>query len=148
MNIKFRVWCKDFNGWEKDTVLLAPNGQKFHLGRNGKMIPIKPENHIVMMWTGLCDRQGKEIYEGDIVKHIYFDDDLQKECYYLLFVKYGYYTHLQTDDGHLGFYLETFFDSAEPKNKISDVQCSLIDYESCCKNEVIGNIFENENLLK
>ena len=121
MNIKFRVWCKDFNGWEKDTVLLAPNGQKFHLGRNGKMIPIKPENHIVMMWTGLCDRQGKEIYEGDIIK---IDNGKANEV------------HRNWVDNPIQI-VESF--------NIKFPQNFWIMHPYI---EVIGNIFENKNLIE
>lgn len=127
MNIKFRVWCKDFNGWEKDTVLLAPNGQKFHLGRNGKMIPIKPENHIVMMWTGLCDRQGKEIYEGDILKH-YRGDFRGVDEFINCFVKYNCWSRWALNIG---------------KNEIAELFPSNVKYD-----EVIGNVFENPELLK
>lgn len=37
---KFRVWCKNKNEWEKDTVCITGTGQLFHI-HNGNIVPLK-----------------------------------------------------------------------------------------------------------
>lgn len=64
MNIKFRVWCINKNEWERDLILLTPNGAICQL-KNDVYIACSPETHIVEFYTGNEDKNGKKIYDGD-----------------------------------------------------------------------------------
>ena len=96
-------------------------------GRNKEWSEEKVELHTVGQFTGLHDKNGKEIYEGDIVR---FNQKFLIEN--ILFVGYEY-SHiggfsLCTKEGYYGMFgdawLEPFY----------------------C--EVIGNIHDNPELLK
>ena len=83
-----------------------------------------PERYVLMQYTGLKDKNGREIYEGDIVlydRNIHKDIDTAKfkvvwakDRYVLQEIKHKYY--------------------------IDDVTWELV--------EVIGNVYENPELLK
>lgn len=68
--IKFRAWHKDLKKMfkigqitlEKGTWNFEPNDRDFI----GMSIPFQP-SFVLMQYTGLHDKNGKEIYEGDIV---------------------------------------------------------------------------------
>lgn len=124
--IKFRVWCKDFGEWEKDPVLLSPDGVIHHVNQHGRINVIRPDNHIVQWFTGLLDSKGKEIYEGDIVNvesfclyEIYWDEQMAR------------FDLCQIDSKEL-YLLDIHENVSWPSNRMT----------------VIGNIFENEELLK
>ena len=71
-------------------------------------------NYVLMQFTGLLDRNGKEIYEGDILR-----------C------------EGETNQPPVNFYRGCFYVSGTP---FSDIDEELI--------EVIGNIYENPELVK
>lgn len=54
--IKFRAWDK------KEKVMFVPDGLKNPIDFS--------KNFVHMQFTGLLDKDGKEIYEGDIIQHI------------------------------------------------------------------------------
>ena len=113
--IKFRAWDKekkimilDLNGWSKGY------SKKYEL----------------MQFTGLKDKNGKEIYEGDIIKYLPDPMPLRIVEWY----EYGYTCkYTKPIKGILG---KGFFE-------INSGTLSFL--ESC---EVIGNIYENKDLIK
>lgn len=64
--IKFRVWDKKKRTWfEPDMVRIYGDGSMDFLGR-WESISTSPEYEL-MQYTGLKDKNGKEIYEGDLL---------------------------------------------------------------------------------
>lgn len=95
---------------------------------------IFPENLELMQYTGMKDRHGREIYEGDIVKIPagYGGDRFYKECIAVIeYEEHGFYPrniHDEFDHDEFGIlYQDGFY------------HWKLF--------EVIGNIYENKDLL-
>jgi uncharacterized phage protein (TIGR01671 family) len=148
--IKFRVWLPSLNRFSDDnSVFMNCYGKLYGVTKpslvddSQSIVNIgqfKELNGYTIQWyTGLTDKNNKEIYEGDIVKEHRFDDWTDKEGYeYRGVVRHKIYDTCDEKRKFSGFI--TFPNELENKNYSGN------PIHSDC--EVIGNIFENIKLLK
>lgn len=141
--IKFRTWdkkLKEFAEWtNRDPFFSTSQNQIFFWERTRKedgsydgdiIIQDYEDRFILQQATGLKDKNGKEIYEGDIVCYVEKTDCHGDAQVLIAAVIYD------SDYGAWGLGKEVvhnyFLDFTVVKNTV----------------EVIGNIFENKDLLK
>ena len=135
---KFRVW-----DLEKKFYLNQDDEFHFYEPVCGWQCPIPlceclrdKKRYVVQQYTGLTDSKGNHIYEGDIIKEHHFEDWGDKIGYeYIGIVVYKEYS----DD-----ILYAGYKTIPAKNQNTKFRGNAI--QSDC--EVIGNIFENPELLK
>ena len=139
---KFRLWSIEEKQFIAPNILEVFNESgdltPFKYIKTGKLNPLymPVENYIIQQYTGLTDSKGNHIYEGDIIKEHHFEDWGDKIGYeYIGIVVYKEYS----DD-----ILYAGYKTIPAKNQNTKFRGNAI--QSDC--EVIGNIFENPELLK
>lgn len=104
--------------------------------RDNSLVYELVDRETIGQFTGLTDKNGKKIFEGDIIRAITLDTGM--EC--LAVVCFGNFIDENNGDEYIGFYIE--FDGI----KTTATQLAMEE----CKNriEIIGNIFDNPELLE
>lgn len=92
----------------------------------------------VGQYTGLTDKNGKEIFEGDILQIIGYGEVIDR-CV----IGYGIYDSFCGSDGSVGFYLYWLSDKKQER-KYSDLGFWVNVREAVC----IGNIHDNPELME
>lgn len=123
--IKFRAWDKKKKKMIQVRQLCLDNSIGWSDGESGLHIGLAETEYHVMQFTGLHDKNGKEIYEGDILKN----DVVKTKPPEIGFVRY---------------YRRTYELITNPKNyKVSAM--GACGWEM---SEIIGNVYESKELLK
>lgn len=120
---KFRAWTEegevmyyDVYPFKDDTLLLSYDEISFD--------EVPASDFILMQSTGLFDKNGEEIFEGDVL--LTYDDELAKVYW---------------DDVLAGWFVDFIYETAE-LSEVADIQSN----RSICA--IAGNIYENPEFLE
>ena len=138
---KFRAWLKKEQKMDNEIDHISWLEDELYCIGDGITYMVLAEDLVLMQSTGLRDKNGKEIFEGDVL-------EIQG---LRMVVKFGSYRYLEPSnmgcqsfavvyDG-LGFYVKTF-------NVIAPDDISPFEPETLKESVVIGNEFENPELLE
>jgi len=122
--IKFRAWIGD----RMEYSVVAGLGKGYFLNETAECVTKYDENPI-MQFTGLTDKNGKEIYEGDVFGKIVKGN------------KKRFYGIVEWNDN-----AEEIYD--DEQGGFIDCYVGFSFPNGWRKWEVIGNIYENPELLK
>lgn len=140
--IKFRAWGKKTHNMGNVITLIYPYGGGFDevkMSHNGSSIWVKGDEVEIMQYTGLKDRHGVEIYEGDLVRS--FSNINKKSDPHLSATEPTYRTSsVEFYNGAFRLTCDEFPHGCGILNNYVGAMAEDL--------EVIGNIYQNPELLK
>ena len=122
------------------TVIIVNEPEKFYdvdSGKNShgnKIVEVIPKT--ICQCTGLKDKNGKLIWENDLVKYLFSDT--------IAPIRYGSYQSCfdSTKTEHVGFYVDWSVTDKEYTRKDLGYWINMVDAK------IVGNIFDNPELLE
>ena len=120
---KFRVWLPDTTQMLRVKALVFEKDRTRCVCGYSFDFSLEDENATIMQSTGLCDKVGTEVFEGDILHH-------QIQTEYTFIVKYD------KDKGR-------WYGDGLSRTYRIDITKDFLQYY-----KVIGNIYENKDLLE
>lgn len=120
--LKFRVWAKSGKFWFKPDMFAISKDSIYPFG-------VSPETVVVQQFTGLEDKYHHEIYEGDILR----------------------WTHPMDDIGEVKYIVSEHLDAPYPNQcyyAFVNKKRGICHFQEDDEYEIIGNIFENKELLE
>lgn len=143
---KFRVWDRDEEEWidERDMGYIISECSECDNCLNA--IFNSSHNTVIQQFTGLKDRDGKEIYEGDITEIENDSGGINR-----FIVKYGI-VRRKLCNGFLGNEIEVdipsfYFDLIDGNFKAFPIVKNYLNKHDLHIMKIVGNIFENPELL-
>lgn len=133
MKDRYLFKAKHFEEWHIGNIVKEPDGLYIRDLKENVMAYINDESTICQC-TGLKDKNGKLIWENDIIKYHFGNAYAQ--------IRYGAYQSCfdSQKTEHIGFYV----DWSESRNYRKDLGYWI----NMVNAEVIGNIFDNPELLE
>ncbi|HHK5596353.1 TPA: YopX family protein [Bacillus tropicus] len=135
--IKFRAWDKVYKHFHEGDLI-----RDYHIGEF-----IDNPEYEVTQYTGLKDKNGKEIYEGDVIKVPSINDHVHGN--------YSYKEIIYRNGTWIAQYIESEKGQVVPKGYMAGhlIDCydhdykALVFYDDRLEHtdiEVVGNIYENQ----
>lgn len=149
MLLRFRAWDKTENKmWNVETIYIEDEWVKVNDGSIYGITKDLVRDYVLMQSTGLKDKNGVEIYEGDIIEfedesfYYPFDDEaiveiINRAQVIIDKVKGIFLENFMVKDSTIAKEYKYYYDLPTSEKTILFKECS-----------VVGNVFEDENLLE
>jgi len=147
--IKFRGKNTFNNRWEYGSLVKEKDGalwiipeDQMLISKDGSLSAAQVSSETVGQFTGLNDKNGKEIYEGDIIKSTDYPFMDEGKTNYLGIVS------CDTHDAIGEFYVMLYVTKESERRGISNFTNKSF-YDLQMENvEVVGNIFDNKGMFR
>lgn len=135
MEDRYLFKAKHFKEWHIGNIVKEPDGLYIR-DMNKDVMAFIDDPSTICQCTGLKDKHGELIWENDVVKDLFGDACAQ--------IKYGSYRSCfdSTKTEHVGFYVDWSGKYTKRYRKDLGYWINMVNAE------VVGNIFDNKELLE